>query len=182
MRRRTFDLLMSWVGVVLTVALVVAGVLLTWGYNFANGTVHDQLAAQKIYFPAKGSSSLASPEIGPYLNQYAGQQLTTGRQAEAWADHYIGVHLQEIAGGQTYSELSAKAMADPNNATLAGEVATVFKGETLRSMLLNAYAFWTFGHIAMWSAISSFILAAVMLILTILGFVHYRRGDPTNVI
>ena len=182
MRRRTLDLLLSWLGVLLTVGLLVAGSLLMWGYNFANSTVHAQLSSQQIFFPAKGSPALASPQIGPYLDPYAGQQLLTGRQAEVWADHFIAVHLQEMTGGKTYAQLSSAALADPSNKNLASEVQTVFQGETLRGMLLNAYAFWTFGQIALWSALSAFGASILMLILTILGFIQYRRHDPTDVI
>jgi hypothetical protein len=175
MRRRTFDIIISSVGAVLTAVLVIGGVLALWGYNFANNNVHDQLAAQQIYFPPAGSQALASPEIGPYLNQYAGQQLTTGAQAEAYADHFIAVHLSEVAGGKTYAQVSALAQADPTNAALQGQVATLFKGETLRSMLLNAYAFWQLGQIALYTAIAAFAGALLMLGLTVLGFWHLRR-------
>src|SRR5213078_4787801 len=147
---------------VLTVVLLAAGGLLMWGYSFANSNVHDQLVAQQIYFPPAGSDALKSPEIGPYLNQYAGQQLTTGAQAEAYADHFIAVHLKEVAGGQTYAQVSGKALADPTNAQLQGQVNTLFKGETLRGLLLNAYAFWKVGQIALYAGIVSFIGAAVM--------------------
>src|SRR5215475_6722836 len=142
MRRKTFDIILSSVGGVLVVVLVAAGGLLMWGYSFASGSVRDQLAAQQIYFPAAGSQALASPQIGPYLNQYAGQQLTTGAQAEAYADHFIAVHLSEVAGGKTYAQVSALAQADPTNTQLQGQVNTLFKGETLRGLLLDAYAFW----------------------------------------
>ncbi|MBS2966788.1 hypothetical protein KGA66_27375, partial [Actinocrinis puniceicyclus] len=81
MRRKTFDLLASLGGIVLVVTLLIAGALATWGYSFADDNVHSQLAQQQITFPAKGSPALASKEIGPYLDQYAGQQLTTGPQA-----------------------------------------------------------------------------------------------------
>ena len=180
MRRRTFDIILSSVGAVLTAVLVIGGVLLVWGYNFANNNVHDQLAAQQIYFPPAGSQALASPEIGPYLNQYAGQQLTTGAQAEAYADHFIAVHLKEVADGKTYAQVSTLAQADPTNTALQGQVATLFKGETLRGLLLNAYAFWQIGQIALIGAIVSFILAAVMLALTGFGFWHLRRVDPAE--
>jgi len=182
MKRRTLDLLLTWVGALLTVALIGAGSLMMWGYNFANSTVHSQLAHEQIYFPPLGSSALSSPEIGPYLNQYAGQQLLTGRQAEAWADHFIAVHLQEMSGGKTYSQLSAESMAAPTNTKLADLVQTVFRGDTLRSMLLTAYAFWTFGQIALYAALGSFVAAFLMLILTLLGLRHYRRVDEAAVV
>ena len=180
MRRRTFDFLLSSTGAVLTVVLIAAGALLFWGYSFANGNVHDQLAAQKIFMPAKGSEALAPPEIGRYLNKYAGQQLTNGAQAEAYANHYIAVHLKETAGGKTYAEVSNLSRANPDNAELAGQVQTLFRGETLRGLLLNAYAFWKIGQIALFASIASFVLAAVMLILTVLGFWHLRRASPTE--
>ncbi|GIF17338.1 hypothetical protein BJ973_009700 [Actinoplanes tereljensis] len=178
MRRRTLDLILTAVGAVLAAGLLIAGGLLTWGYNFANSTVHDQLAAQQIFFPAKGSDALKSDEIGPYLNKYAGKQLTTGAQAEAYADHFIKVHLSEIAGGKTYAQVSTEAQASPDDAKLQAQVQTLFRGETLRGMLLNAYAFWKFGQIALYSAIASFAGALILLLLTVLGFRHARRVDP----
>ena len=178
MKRRTFDSLASLGGVVLTVVLLVAGGLLMWGAGFANSNVHDQLAQQQITFPAAGSAALASPKIGPYLNQYAGQPLTTGAQAKAYADHFIGVHLSEMPYGGVYSKASAAAQADPKNATVAAEVQTIFRGTTLRGLLLEAYAFSVFGEIAVWAGIASFALAGVMLVLTVLGFVHGRRTSP----
>jgi hypothetical protein len=176
MRRRTFDIIGSSIGAVVTAVLVIGGVLALWGYNFANTNVHDQLAAQQIFFPKAGSPALASPEIGPYLNQYAGQQLTTGAQAKAYADHFIAVHLSEVAGGKTYAQVSTLAQADPTNTQLQGQVNTLFKGEALRGMLLNAYAFWQLGQIALYTAIAAFAGAALMLLLTVLGFLHLRRA------
>jgi hypothetical protein len=104
--------------------------------------------------------------------------MTTGAQAETYADHFIAVHLVKIGGGLTYSQLSGKAMADPKNATLAAQVATVFKGETLRSMLLNAYGFWEIGQIMLIAAWVAFAAAAVMLFLSGLGLTHLRRVAP----
>lgn len=180
MRRRTFDLLVSSTGMVLTIVLLVAGGLLFWGYSFANGNVHDQLAAQKIFFPPKGSEALAPPEVGRHLDQYAGQQLVNGAQAKAYADHFIAVHLREAAGGKTYAQVSSLALQNPGDAKLAGQVQTLFRGETLRGLLLNAYAFWKIGQIALIAAVASLVLAGVMLVLTILGFWHLRRVSPTE--
>src|SRR3954451_3864270 len=146
MRRRTFDALLTTGGLVLAAILLIAGVLLTWGHVFVNNQVHDQLAAQKITMPA--GDAIAEPTIKPYLSQYAGQQLTNGAQAEAYANHFIAVHLQGIGGGKTYAQLSAAALQEPDNAELQGQVAAMFKGETLRGLLLNTYAWDKTGGIA----------------------------------
>ena len=175
MRRRTFDTLMSAGGLMLTIALVVAGILAFWGYNFADSNVREQLTQQKIFFPPAGSEALAPAEIGPYLNRYAGQQMTTGAQAEAYANHFIGVHLAEVAGGKTYSEVSTLARANPTDPALQGQVQTLFRGETLRGLLLQAFAFWKIGQLAKIGGIVAFALAFVMALLTILGFLHLRR-------
>jgi hypothetical protein len=177
MRRRTFDTLVAVGGLLIAFVLVVAGGLLAWSSNYVNGQVHDQLAAQKIFFPPAGSDAIKGPEYAA-MQQYAGQQLTTGAQAEVYADHYIAVHLKESAGGKTYAEASTAARADPNNADLQGQVATLFKGETLRGLLLNAYAFGTMGTIAGIAAIVSFVGAGILLILSLLGLVHARKTGP----
>jgi len=188
MKRRTLDLLLTWTGALLTVALIGAGSLLMWGYTFADNQVKTQLAEQKIFFPPQSAFANAkvgteiTPSMIPSVSQYAGQQMLTGAQAEVYADDFIAVHLQEIAGGKTYSELSTLAQASPNNATLQGEVATVFKGTMLRGSLLNAYGYWTFGQIAMWASYGAFVVAALMLVLTLLGLRHYRRVDDTTVV
>jgi hypothetical protein len=187
MRRRAFDTIFTAGGLVLTVVLLVAGGLLLWGYHFANSNVHDQLAEQKIFFPTKGSPALAPAEIGPYLNKYAGQQLLTGPQAEAYANHFIRVHLSEVAGGQTYAQVSTKAQAlsasspnSPQLTTLKAQQQTLFQGETLRGLLLSAYAFWKIGQIARIAMFVAWCMAAVMLVLTGLGFWHLRRVSPTQ--
>ena len=174
MRRRIFDALLTTSGLLVAVVLLVAGGMLTWAHSFVNGEVTNQLTSQQIYFPAKGSPALASKGIKPYLERYAGQQLTTGAQAKAYADHFIAVHVAEMSGGKTYAQLSAQALADPTNTKLSGLVDTVFRGETLRGLLLNAYAFWKMGQIALIAAIAAFAAAGILLILSILGYAHLR--------
>jgi hypothetical protein len=178
MRRRTFDALVSVTGLVLAAVLAVAGGLLLWGHSFVDGQVSSQLTAQKIVFPAANSPAITAPEFAA-MRQYAGQTMTTGAQAQVYADHFIANHLKEIGGGQTYAQLSGKALAQPNNTKLAAQVDAMFKGTTLRGMLLNAYAFWKMGQIALWAAIVSFIGAGLLLILSALGFYHARRAGPT---
>jgi hypothetical protein len=122
------------------------------------------------------SESLEDPAVKPYIEQYAGEQVTNGEQAKAYADHYIKVHLNEMTGGQTYSQLSAQSLDQPNNEELATQVQTVFRGETLRGLLLNAYAFWKMGQIALYAAIAAFIGAGAMILLSGLGLWHLRRA------
>jgi hypothetical protein len=157
--------------------LVVSGALLIWAHDFIGNEVHTQLAAQKIFFPPANSKAVAAPEFAA-MRQYGGQQLTTGAQAEVYADHFIANHLKIIGGGKTYAQLSAEALTQPGNAKLALQVNTVFKGETLRGLLLNAYAFGTMGMIAGIAAIAAFIAGAVMLVLGGLGLMHAGRTSP----
>lgn len=180
MRRRTFDALASVMGLVLAVVLAVAGVLLLWGHSYANDQVTSQLSAQKIVFPTTSNPEFkALPKAdAAAMAPYAGQLMTNGAQAETYANHFIGYHLTLIGGGKTYSQLSTLARANPKNTALAGQVQTMFQGTTLRSMLLEAYGFWKMGEIALIAAWVAFVGAALMLILSILGFVHLRRTPP----
>jgi len=179
MRRRAFDIIASTIGLGLAVLLIVAGSLLTWANHFVDNEVHSQLAAQKIFFPPSNDPQLKDPAFAA-VRQYAGQQLTTGDQAEVYADHYIANHLTEIGGGQTYAQLSGKALTHPKDAALQAQVATMFKGETLRGLLLNAYAFGTMGTIAGIAALAAWIAAGVMLILGGLGLWHSRKTPETS--
>jgi hypothetical protein len=191
MKRRTIDRIVSLIGLGLSVFLFVAAGLLNWGYTFADKNVSDQLSAQKIMFPAADSDGFKAlpAEDQAALKPFAGMQMTTGEQARAYADHYIGVHVKGIAGGKTYSEVSGEALAanaaskaDPNNAELAakagalmGQRTTLFMGETLKGLLGNAYAFWQLGQIAMYAMWAALAGGVIMLILSILGFMHLRR-------
>ncbi len=182
MRRRTFDALVSAAGLVLAAVLLIGGGLLLWGHSFVTNEVHSQLAAQKIVFPATGSPELKAlpASDAAAMSLYAGQLMTTGAQAETYADHFIAVHLVKIGGGKTYSQLSAASLAAPTNAALAAQVQSVFRGETLRGMLLNAYGFWKMGQIMLIAAIVAFTGAALLLLLSIIGFVHMGRAAPES--
>ena len=181
MRRTTFDKLLGWVGVSLGIVLLAAGGLLLWGSAYVHNTVQSQLASQQITFPA--AAAFAHPTAGgeitpnmiPSVSQYAGQQLLTGQQAEAYADHFIAQHVTDMSGGRTYSQLSAESLAQPNNTQLSGLVATVFKGETLRSMLLNAYGWWKVSQITYIISLAAFGLGTVSFLAGMFGFASLRR-------
>jgi hypothetical protein len=157
-------------GFAVAVILLAAGGLLTWGSAYVHNTVQGQLAAQQIFFPPKAAFAHAkagaeiTPSMIPSVSQYAGQQMLTGQQAEAYADHFIAVHIAEMGGGKTYSQLSAASLAAPNNTKLAATVSTVFKGETLRSMLLNAYGWWKISQLTYIAALTAFGLGGLTLI------------------
>src|SRR5215470_10375269 len=182
MRRNSH--LAAIVGFALSAVLLVSGGLLLWGSTYIHNTVQGQLAAQQIYFPP--AAAFAHPKVGgeitpsmiPSVSQYAGQQLLTGQQAEAYADNFIAVHIANMTGGKTYSQLSAAAMEQPTNAKLQAQVATEFKGETLRSMLLNAYGWWKVSQITFISSLVMFGLGALSLVAGVYGFARIRRERP----
>ena len=118
------------------------------------------------------------------MRKYAGQALTNGDQAQTWANHYMAVHLKEIGGGKTYSQVSTLSMAAPKNQALASEVQTLFRGETLRGLLLNAWGWWTVGSYALYAAIGM-TFATVVVFLALLYEVFSARSrapraSPSN--
>lgn len=178
MKRSTLDKLLSSMGLIIAVMLLAAGGGLTYAYSFIHTQVHDQLASEKIMFPAENSPGLnALPaDDKAAVSQYAGQEVLTGAQAKVFADNYIAVHLKKIGGGMTYSELSAASMANPTDETLSNQVQTVFRGETLRGLLLNAYAFDTMAVVAKFAALGAFVAGVALLILAALGYNHAGRA------
>ena len=161
------------VEVILTVILGVGGGLLLFGSHFGLNMVHSQLDAQGISFPVKGSPALNPAEF-PDLQRYAGQKVDTGPKAKAYANGFINRHLAAVAGGKTYSQVSTLSQADPTNATLTAQVATLFKGETLRGLLLYAWGWSVVSTLALYAAIGALIGFAIMLVVTVGDFV----ADP----
>lgn len=173
--RRVIDKVFILLGIATTGLFIVIGAMAWWGYHFATNEVKTELSSQKIYFPPKGSPALDPAEF-PTLQQYAGQLVDNGPKAKAYANDFIGKHIEKIAGGQTYAEVSTAAMADPTNAKLQGQKAALFQGETLRGLLLgDGYAYWTFGMLAKYAAIAAFIGAGIMAILVWFGLIHMAR-------
>jgi hypothetical protein len=205
--RRRIDRFLIAFGIIAAVVFAVAGGLLTWGANFANDYVHDELSSQHITF---GDEASLREEGRDDLVQYAGEEVTNGAQAEAFAS-YIGGHLEETgheaatvaadAGlieptdeALTYAQVpdrDAAAKVDEltesgaDEATIAEAQAvadelrtsrdSLFRGETLRGLLLSSYAWWTIGRIAGIAAWVAFAGAAVMAALVVAGLVHLRR-------
>ena len=203
MQRKVFDKLASGIGAALVVILLVAGGLLVWGHSFAQGSVHDQLAQQQIYFPTKseisavkaqyakgGQKAVTNPEFPnaklmvPALEPYAGQQVLTGKEAQVYANDFIGQHLYAMPYHGVYSQVSGAYMAaKPGSAkatTLGALRQTTFMGTTLRGMLLTAYAFGTIGLVMFWGAIAAFVGAAILLVLTVLGWRHANKTSEND--
>ena len=173
MNRSSLDRLISSTGLIIGVVMLVASGVLWYAHDFIHTEVHDQLSEQRISFPTAGPAIASLPATDQVeLNKYAGQQLLTGAQAKVFADNYIAVHLEESTGGKTYSELSDAARADPTNAKIAGQVQVAFKGETLRGLLLNAYAFDTMALVALYVAYGALVTGALLIGLAYLGYYH----------
>ena len=169
----------------LVVILASASGFLFFQGSFVTGMVHDQLVAQQIFFPGtdqvKAGGALDPAKFPAELTQYAGQQVDNGDKARVYAQDFIGKHLQGVAGGKTYSQVSAANSAltaqiaatpvtDPNyatlqaqQATLAGQKTTLFMGEMLRGTLLNSWGWWTVGVYTAYAAVGLMIAALVAL-------------------
>lgn len=195
LRRPVIDRVLVGFGVVVTVALAVCGGLLVWGNNFSTNYVHDELGSQHVSFPP--AAALTAQGRNDLL-KYAGHVVDTGGEARAYAS-FINGHLNGIAGGKTYADLGAvetaakadvaaavKAAGAPDKIVALQATAdgitnqrnTLFKGETLRGLLLSAYAWGTVGTIAGIAAVVLFVAAAGMAVLVLLGLLHLTRARP----
>lgn len=187
---------------VIVIVLASAAAFAFYEGNFVTGYVRDQLTAQQISFPTAAAlaADTRSSEYGSEFKSYAGQQITNGDQARVYANNYIGVHLNGVAGGLTYStlgtkisglsaQLAAMSKTDPGYAalqtqitTLNGQRDTLFKGEMLRGTLLNSWGWWTLGVYATYAGIG--LLVAALAVLGALVFelvIAGRKPEPVKV-
>jgi hypothetical protein len=176
MDRKTWDQMVSTAGAVVAVVLIVLGGLAIFGGNFGRDNVRDRLTPEHITFPP---SEAMTPQEQAEVGDFAGQQVVNGDQAEAFS-RYIGGHLEAVNDGKTYSETSAAAREeglDPDTAAdLQAKADTLFKGETLRSILLNAYGWWTVATMALYAGFVMIAAGVVLAILAAFGFRHARRA------
>jgi hypothetical protein len=181
MNRKAWDQLVSTAALVIAVVLVLVGAAAVYGGNFGRDNVTDRLAPEKVQFAPYDAMT---PEEQAEVGDFAGQQVTTGPQAEAFA-RYIAGHLAFVNDGKTYAETSAAARVeglDPDTAAeLQGKADTLFKGETLRSIMLNAYGWWTVATIALFAGWFMIAAGIALLILAIFGYRHARRADRVEV-
>lgn len=182
MNRTTWDRIVSASAAVIAVAMIVLGGFAIYGGNFGRDNVQTRLEPQNITFPPLDAMT---PEEQQEIGDFAGQQVRTGAQAEAFS-RYIGGHLAAVNDGKTYSETSSEARAeglDPKLAAeLSGKADTLFKGETLRSILLNAYGWWTVATIALYAGYAMVAMGIVLGALALLGFRHAKRAEAARVV
>ncbi len=186
---------------ILVLVLAGASGFLFYEGNFVTNMVKDELTAQQISFPGtdqiKTGGALDPAEFPAEIRDQAGKQVTDGNQAKIYANDFIGKHLNGVAGGLTYSTIGNKISAvnaqlastpktDPNYATLQSQVATLngqrdtlFKGETLRSMLLNAYGWWTMGLYSTYVGIGLMVAALAALAALVFELVIAGRKPET---
>lgn len=194
-RRR---LIAGTAGIAVAVGLAGFASLMHGNASFAAGNISRQLSEQQINF--KPAEAL-TPEEREHacLVAYAGKPLTTGAEAECYANHFIGVHLKSVADGKTFSQMravqddlrariaTAQAGNDPSQGDLQrqlGEVTgkrqVLFEGETMRGLLMTTYGFSALGSKAGQAAtVASFGgLAILALSLTVLvsDAAERRRG------
>ena len=186
MKRKSFDRIVTAVGFGLAVFLLIAAGLLNWGAKFASDAVSSQLKAQEITIPAVTGNPEESADVTKFFADNGDKVLADAKQAQMYANHYLGFHLSKMS---TYAAATAESRAanaamaaNPADPALKAEAAaklamvdTVFKGTVLRGTLLTAYAFGTLGSIAGISAMGSLGGSLVMLLLSILGLMHIRR-------
>jgi hypothetical protein len=181
MDRKVWDRIISTSAMVIAVGMIVLGGLAIYGGNFGRDNVRTRLEPQSITFPPL---SAMTPDEVQTVGAFAGQQVTNGAQAEAFS-RYIAGHLAEVNGGKTYSETSAAARVEGLSpkaaADLSGKADTLFKGETLRSILLNAYGWWTAATIALFAGYLMLALGLALGALAMLGFWHARREGKVKV-
>ncbi len=159
------------IATVAAAGIIVVGILAVVGGSYDKQVVHDQLVPQKIVFPAANS-----PALLPGIKQYAGQKLVNGDQAKAYANNFINVHLSKIAGGETYAQVSTAALAAPKNAKLAEEKATLFQGETLRGLLLNAWGWSLVGTLVTLAGWILILLGVILFALPLANWQVNLRG------
>jgi hypothetical protein len=174
MKRKTFDKIVTYIGAGLTIFLFAVAALVNWGATFASDSVTSQLAAQEITMPASTGNADESADVTEYFKSHGGKLMTSGKDAQMYADHFIGFHMSHMP---TYNEATALARAASPDKKAAADatVETVFKGNMLRGTLLTAYAFGTLGVLAGYGAIAALAGALLMLVLTIAGVIHLRR-------
>lgn len=204
MKRRTLDFVFSVGGVLLAGLLAILGFVMKDNADFAKTYVQRELLAQKIDF--KTADTLTDDEKkSECLVKYAGTKLDSGKKAECYANDFIALHLEEGTAkanlpGATYATLGGeaakanKAVTDAKDAgkptedlqktadSIKGLRETAFKGETLRGLLLTTFGFSEFGAKASQAETVCFLVALVLLLASLAGFIHALTTSKDKIV
>lgn len=180
-------------GLALAGGLAVLGTAMADNAHYSDRYVTEQLARQRITFKAVDALTDAEREHG-CLVANAGKRLLTGRQAECYANQFIGTHVIAIGKGRTYAELedvrngllaqiaTAQATGDPELprlqkelGELTGQREALFKAEMLRGALLTSFGFSTLGEKAGQGATVAYSGAGLLALLSVGCLVQARR-------
>lgn len=176
---------------VFSIILIVVGAAAIFGGNFAHGYVTDQLSQEGLTMPNEdGVNALEDQASQDKLRPYIDEPMTTGPQAEAFANNYIWEHMMASSGGKGYQEISGEynalkaeipeaEQADNQELQDLGALReSLFMGDSLRGMLLNAYGWWLLGSIAFYVGIGVIVVGVV---LAGVGFGPLRSKKNSNV-
>lgn len=190
--------------VFLVIAVVLGGIglFMSSQASFAESYVSDQLTAEGITFSAADKLTAEEKSWKPgsaCLTEFAGQKVTTGKQAECYGRYFIGLHTFNAGNaigypGTTYATISSAsaplkadlATAQKNNDTAAVAALqkkvdavtaareTMFKGEMLKATLLTVYGFSVLGQVAGTAASLAYAGAALFVIVAAYAFMRGR--------
>ncbi|HEV2759336.1 MAG TPA: hypothetical protein VGV86_07170 [Acidimicrobiales bacterium] len=197
-RRRRFR--RSTGGLGIAGALVVLGTAMMSNANYSDDYVTRQLVQQRITFKPVDALTDAERKSACVVAN-AGKLMTTGKQAECYANEFIGTHIKAIGGGRTYAQLedvragllaqiaAAQASGDPDLARLQSELGALtgqreamFKAEMLRGILLTSFGFSTLGEKAGEAATAAYAAAGLMAALSIGGLAYAYRTPRTKTV
>ena len=184
----------SLAGVGVAGALSILGTAMMSNASFSERYVTDQLKQQRITFKAADALTDAERKSACVVAN-AGKPMTTGKQAECYANEFIGTHIKSIGGGKTYAELevvrtdllarvaAAQASGDPDLGKwqkelgeVTGKRETLFKAEMLRGALLTSFGFSTLGEKAGEAATVAHAAAGAVTVLSLAGLAYaYRK-------
>jgi hypothetical protein len=192
--KRKHAFIVAVIALVLSAAAATLGVVMAGNAEFARGYVREQLRQQHITFNSIEDLTEAEKQ-SHCLVKYAGQLITTGKQAECYSNDFIGLHIRDVAHGQTYADLGAPYLAlsaqlakaqaadDPSVpelqrqlATLTGLRSTLFQGETSRGLLLTSFGFSDLGTKAAQAARVAYSAAGLLAVMSLGGLVVGLRA------
>jgi len=129
--------LLEWGGLAASVVLIIFGAAALYMGFDGRSTVQDSLKQEQIYF---GEAS--DPAVAKYADQWAGQQVTTGEQARAFAK-IMREHTLESSGGLTYAQMGRfQSAANPSDQKGTNDEAAAAKDPSGQPIANGARNLW----------------------------------------